>query len=57
MNNLSFERNNSNYSFENDNILSRNNFEKKFIIGKGGFSKVINYYHFIFYKNKNYLDI
>jgi hypothetical protein len=34
----SIERNNS---FNNENTLSRSNFEKKYLIGKGGFSKVI----------------
>ena len=48
MKNLEIERDNS---FQSDNTLSSSNFEKKYLIGKGGFSKVINYYRLIFFKN------
>ncbi len=37
---VSIERNSS---FQKDNELSKNNFEKKYLVGKGGFSKVITY--------------
>ncbi len=46
---LAIERNNS---FQNKNVLSKNNFEKKYLVGKGGFSKVItklNKFHYIFF--------
>ena len=51
MNGLAIERDNS---FQSENTLSTINFEKKYLIGKGGFSKVINYYLLYFLK---YLDI
>ena len=46
---LAVERNNS---FQNQSVLSKNNFEKKYLVGKGGFSKVItklNKFHNIFF--------
>jgi hypothetical protein len=54
MNSLAIERDNS---FQSENTLSSINFEKKYIIGKGGFSKVINYYLLYFLKIFRYIGM